>query len=309
MFLVVFLYMVIASTFTVGKLGLQYLQPIFLIAARMLIGGSLLLGYLCFFKRSLLKLKKEHLWLFASVILFHIFFAFVAEFWALQYLSSSKVCLFYNLSPFISALFSYFWFTEKMTIKKFAGLMIGFFGFLPVLIFGSGYDEQTSSAFLFFSWPELAMLFSVVCASFGWIVVRKLGRYGYSVLAINGIGMLGGGMLAFITSLIVEGVPKIHPVSGIFMQDVMASIGFILALVFLANVVFYNLYGILLQQYTATFLSFAGFLTPLFAALFGWFFIGESVSWPFFVTVVFVLFGLYIFYAEELRQGYITSKR
>jgi len=308
MFLVAFLYMVIASTFTIGKLGLQYLQPIFLVSARMLIGGSLLLGYLYLFKRSSLTFKKEHLSSFISIILFHIFFAFVAEFWALQHLSSSKVCLFYNLSPFISALFSYFWFAEKMTTKKFIGLAIGFCGFFPVLIFGSGY-EAAPSRFLFFSWPEVAMVFSVVSASYGWIVVRKLGRQGYSILAINGVGMLGGGVLALATSFFFEGVPKVTLVSGFVLKDVAVAAGYLLLLIFLANVLFYNLYGMLLQRYTATFLSFAGFLTPLFAAIFGWLFIGESVSWSFFLTVALVLCGLYIFYVEELRQGYIIHKK
>ena len=111
MFLVAFLYMVIASTFTIGKLALHYLQPMFLIGLRMIVAGTLLVGYLYFFKRSALKLKKEHLLDFVAIVLFHIFFAFVAEFWAMQYLNSSKICLFYNLSPFVSALFSYFWFS------------------------------------------------------------------------------------------------------------------------------------------------------------------------------------------------------
>jgi len=300
MFLVAFLYMVIASTFTIGKLALNYVQPVFLIGVRMTLAGTLLLGYLYFFKRSALKFSKKHLFDFAAIILFHIFFAFVAEFWAMQFLNSSKVCLFYNLSPFISALFSYFWFSEKMTLKKLAGLLIGFFGFLPILISG-GLEEP----FLFFSWPELAMLFSVTCASFGWIVVRRLGRAGYSMLFVNGIGMFFGGLLSLGTSFVVEGMPALKTSAGFFTVDGAIVAGYTVLLVLFANVLFYNLYGYLLQRYTATFLSFAGFLTPLFAAIFGWFILGESVSASFFVTIGLVLAGLYFFYQEELRQGYI----
>ena len=158
---------------------------------------------------------------------------------------------------------------------------------------------------MFLSWPEIVMLFSVVSACFGWIMVRKLGRAGYSMLFINGVGMLGGGLLSFCTSFIFEGAPAFKTAVGNGLTDVAVVVGYIALLILLANVLFYNLYGYLLHKYTATFLSFAGFLTPLFAALYGWFFLGESVSSSFFLTIFFVLIGLYLFYQEELRQGYI----
>lgn len=307
MFLVAFLYMAIASTFTIGKLALQYLHPMLLIGLRMTLGGSFLLGYLYFFKRCAFTFKKEHLFDFIAIILFHIYFSFIAEFWALQYLSSAKICLFYNLSPFITAIFSYFWFSEKMTLKKMLGLSIGFFGFLPVLLAGES-SEVFSSSFLFFSWPELAMLFSVVSACFGWILVRKLGRAGYSMLTINGVGMFAGGILSFVTSFFIEGVPSLKMVTGSVGTTIGIALGYTMMLILLANVLFYNLYGHLLKHYTATFLSFAGFMTPFFAALFGWVFLGETVSRSFFLTILFVLIGLYLFYQEELRQGYIVKK-
>lgn len=305
MVLVAFLYMIIASTFTIGKLALQYLQPIFFVGIRMVLSGGLLLGYLYFFRYSQLVFRRKDRWLFFSIILFHIFFSFVAEFWALQYLNSSKVCLFYNLSPFIAAAFSYLWFAEKMTFKKFVGLTIGFCAFLPVFISNA---DAGGRAVWFLSWPELAMLLSVVSATYGWTVVRKLGRSGYSMFMINGIGMLGGGLLSLVVSFILEGWPKIRPVSGLLSMDVLAITGYTLLLILLANVLFYNLYGYLLHRYTVTFISFAGFLTPLFAAFYGWVLLGESVGVSFFATVFFVSLGLYMFYQEELRQGYIVPR-
>lgn len=307
MLLVAFLYMIIASTFTLGKLALQYMNPIFFIGVRMIVGGILLLAYLYFFRRSYLKFEKKYILDFIAIILFHIFFAFVSEFWALQRLSSSKVCLFYNLSPFITAIFSFFWFSERMTIKKIIGLLIGFFGFLPIVVFGNGLDN-ISNVIWFFSWPELSMLFSVICSSFGWILVRKLVNNGYSVLMINGVGMLGGGILSFLTSLFIEGSPSIKSVSDNCTIDLFFALSYAILIILLANVVFYNLYGLLLKRYTATFLSFAGFLTPFFAAFYGWIFIGEQVGLSFFLTILFVFAGLYIFYQEELSQGYVISE-
>lgn len=305
MVLVAFLYMIIASTFTIGKLALRYLQPIFFIGVRMVLSGLLLLGYLYFFRRSQLIFRREDRWNFLTIILFHIFFSFVAEFWALQYLSSSKVCLFYSLSPFIAAIFSYLWFSEIMTFRKFLGLAIGFCAFLPVFISNT---DAGQSAVWFLSWPELAMLLSVVSATYGWTVVRQLGRSGYSMFMINGIGMLGGGLLSLVVSFLLKGWPTMHSVSGSLPRDLLAISGYTLLLILLANVVFYNLYGYLLHRYTVTFISFAGFSTPLFAALYGRVFLGESVGGSFFLTVFLVSIGLYIFYQEELRQGYIVSR-
>jgi drug/metabolite transporter (DMT)-like permease len=77
-------------------------------------------------------------------------------------------------------------------------------------------------------------------------------------------------------------------------------------MIFIANILFYNLYGYLLKRYTATFLSFAGFVTPLFAAYFEWLFFGALMPIEFFITIIIVGFGIYLFYQEELNQGYIV---
>lgn len=306
MMLVIFLYMIIASSFTIGKLGLQYLQPIFFVGIRMTLSGLLLLGYLYFFRRARLTIKKEHYKDMVSIILFHVFIAYVTEFWALERLSSSKACLFYSLTPFLAAIFSYFWFSERMTIRKWIGLGVGFFSFFPVLVLGG--QSEGSSIFGAFSLPELAMMISVISSTYAWIVVRKLGQQGYSMFMINGIGMLGGGLLALATSAIFEGAPKLLSVAGSWSTDFLMMSLYLALLILLSNVIFYNLYGYLLQRYTVTFISFVGFLTPLFAAFYGWLFLGESVSTSFFVTLLFVSFGLYIFYQEELRQGYIVKR-
>ena len=58
----------------------------------------------------------------------------------------------------------------------------------------------------------------------------------------------------------------------------------------------------LLKKYSATFMSFTSFLSPLFAALYGWAFFQEIISWHFYVSAVIVFTGLYIFYQDELRK-------
>jgi drug/metabolite transporter (DMT)-like permease len=299
--------MLFASTFTIGKVVLNYLQPIFFIGFRMSVGGILLLGYLYLFKKNKIQLKKQHFWLFAQITIFHIFIAYIAEFWALQYLTSFKAAIIYNLSPFLAAIFAFLFFSEKMTIKKWIGLLVGFFGFFLVLANGKSPGEVKMNAFGFLSWPEIIMLLAVCSSVYGWTIFKKLSNLGYSSIMINGFGMLTGGILALFTSFLFEGpsLLKFSPSSLIF--EIWVVLGYSLLLILIANIVCYNLYGHLLKKYSITFLSFAGFFTPLFAALFGTIFLKEIPSIYFFLALMFISSGLYIFYQEELRLGYIKK--
>ena len=76
----------------------------------------------------------------------------------------------------------------------------------------------------------------------------------------------------------------------------------LIAVVLISNIVCYNLYGYLLKKYTATFVSFAGFMGPLFTALYGWILLGETVTWHFYASSIIVFIGLYFFYQEELQD-------
>jgi drug/metabolite transporter (DMT)-like permease len=64
----------------------------------------------------------------------------------------------------------------------------------------------------------------------------------------------------------------------------------------------------LLRRFTATFVSFAGFTTPLFTAILGWFFLGETVTMSFYLSTIVVFSGLYLFYQDELQKGVVAGK-
>ncbi len=132
--LVFLLYMLFASTFTFSKAVLLYATPIFFIGVRMVVAGIILLLYYYFFSRKRQFFKKKDWGLFTQIILFHIYLAYVFEVKALVYVTSSKACLLYNLSPFVTALFSYFLFKERLTRVQWLGLFIGFDAFLPLFI-------------------------------------------------------------------------------------------------------------------------------------------------------------------------------
>ena len=269
----------------------------------MLLGGMIILAFLALFKRKDLRLKKHH---FFPLILFAItavYLSNIFEFWGLQYLTAAKACFIYSLSPFLSALFSYFQFREKISSKKLLGLVIGFIGFIPVLLNQSG-AEQLLGGISFLSWAEISLIIATVTAVYGWILLRKLGKEEeVSPLMANGTSMFLGGIFALGHSFLTENWNPL-PVTNYpgFLQGV-------LLMILISNLFCYNLYGWLLKHFTATFLSFAGLTTPLFAAFFGWIILGETVSWTFFLSVGIISIGLWLVYAEELRLGYIVRRR
>jgi drug/metabolite transporter (DMT)-like permease len=294
MVLVALLYLICASTFTISKAALAVSEPIFYTGVRMLTAGLLFLLY-HWVKHRKWGIKREHYPLFLGGVGVYIFGAYVADNVALKYLCTAKACFFYNLSPFITALFSYWFFKERMTFKKWLGMGIGFLGFVPMLM--QGECEATTVR----GWPEFLLLIAVICSVYGWIIVRQLVKtHGYSSEIVNGISMAGGGLLALGASTLFETWQPV-PVS-----DWHQFILYTVLIMVVSNLIFSTMYTNLLKVYTATFLSFAGFTAPLFAAFLGWLFLGEQAAWDIVPSTILVLFGLYIFYKEELRQGYLA---
>lgn len=295
MWLVFLMYALFASIFTVAKATLEYASPFFLIGSRMAVAGALIIAYQFFFNRSALQWRRSYWKSLLSVIVFNFYLTNIFEFWGMQFVTSSKACFIYNLSPFVSAFLMYFLFTEKLSRWKWLGLIVGFIGMLPILMSGDQSEDQLGSV-LFFSWPEISLLFAVVCSAYGWISVRKLCDLKCSPLTVNGIGMFFAGILALIHSYVVEPWEPV-PVSA--WEPVLKGS---LYMMIISNLLAYNLYSYLLKRFSVTFMSLAGSLTPLFAILFGTLFLGEPLTWSFFISLPVVLAGLYMFHLEEIKQ-------
>lgn len=297
MLILLFAYALMGLTFSLGWSVMRYTQPFFCIGFRMTLAGILLLGYQYLRARGKLHINRADIRLFVQAMFFHIYLAYVAEFSAFQEVSGAKVALIYNMTPFLTALVAYLVLKEKMSMRKWVGLIIGFAGFTPTLL--SHVPTEVASGQLFFlSYAEIKILISAISSAYGWILVKQLVRERkYSTITVNGVAMLGGGIFALISSIFFEGWCPV-PVTawGPFFTQV-------LALIILANLISYNIFGSLMRVYSATFIAFVGFSTPLFAALYDFFFFGQKVPMSFFLTIMLVFIGLYIFYQAELREA------
>jgi drug/metabolite transporter (DMT)-like permease len=167
------------------------------------------------------------------------------------------------------------------------------------MLISTSSQELQLSEFLFLSWPELAVLISVAASAYSWIIMRKLVHHkNYSPVMVNGITMSIGGMGALLTAIYAEGPLTIADPPHFF--------GWLGLVILISNIICHNMYGYLLKKYTATFLSFAGFLSPLFTALYGWAFLQEEITPAFFISTVIVFIGLLLFYQDELLQQQST---
>lgn len=301
---IIIMYATWTSVFSLGKLTLLYSPPIFLTAARMLLAGVILTGFCLIFKRSSFKMGLKS-WLSIGVLsVFSIYLTNVFEFWGLQHLSSAKTCFIYSLSPFFAAFFSYLHFKEKMTKRKWLGMAIGFLGFIPVLFTQTG-SEDTIGGFFIFSWPELAIMGAALCSVYGWVLLRLAVKdQNIPTILANGTSMLIGGSIALVHSLMIDTYNPL-PVAG---ENMTYFVQGIVIMTLVSNIICYNLYGYLLKRFTATFLSFMGLLSPIFASFTGWLLLGEAPSLTIFISTGIVSLGLWIVYQAELQQGYILKK-
>lgn len=300
MYLVVLLYALFASLFALQKELLTFAEPFFTVGFRMSLAGIILLIW-SFITKQHTVIKLSHVKHLILLTLLNIYITNICEIWGIKYMGAAKPCLMYSLSPFLAALIAFIVLKETLSIKKWLGLAIGFIGILPILFLHTQ-DEFKSGQILIFSYAEIAMLFGIICNVCGWIILKKvLKEYHYSPVFANGISMLCGGVLALLHSFIAGENWQPIPVSNLepfLINTVIICI--------ISNLIGYNLYGALLKKFSATFMSFAGLITPVFASLFAFIFFREQISWHFFAAMLMFAGGLKIFHQEEL---YTTSKQ
>lgn len=295
MILILLLYTILASTFTIGKILLTFLPPFFLIGLRMVFSGIVLLTGYYFFSKEKVKIQRNDWYMLFVISCIHILIPYASEFIALKSIAPSCAALMFNLSPFFSALFSYWYFSEKMTKTKWVGATISFSG----LIYFVGPSSFCLGNIFDLDFSYGLLLVGVATSSLAWVMIRQFVKNkNYSILLINGVAMLLGGLESFAASYLYGEV-----VDFPWQQKTM-FFGLFLIIVLFANV-FYNFYGYLLKKYSATFLSFMGIATPLITAFFDWLFLGIHIHFNFFITLILISIGVYIFYKEELKQGYI----
>jgi drug/metabolite transporter (DMT)-like permease len=80
-------------------------------------------------------------------------------------------------------------------------------------------------------------------------------------------------------------------------------------MIFISNIICYNLYGYLLKWFSETMISFFDLLSPLYASINAYLFLEVPFHPIILVSTVLVSVGLFIVYRIELKQGYILASK
>ncbi|MEC8307141.1 MAG: DMT family transporter [Chlamydiota bacterium] len=297
LFLVILMFGVWSTTFSIGKLSLLHASPIFSVGVRMVVASLLIVSYLAIRSPSVLKIKRHHVVPLLGLGLVAIYLANTLEFIGLDQISATKTCFLYGLSPIFSALFSYIQLKEKITPRKTIGTLLGFLAFVPNLLL-----EGTNFSF---GWGEISVLGAVITAMYGWVLMRSLMKTGgLSPLTANAYSMMIGGILSLFHSRIYEDwSPWPVKEEGFMIWAISTSV-----ILLLSQIISYNAYGFFLKKMTATFLSLVGLLSPFFVALSSWLLLREPPPWILLGSTLVVIVSLYLAYEPEIKGHAIPEK-
>ena len=293
MLLVIATFALFSSIFTVAKPTLDSGGLFFLLGTRMVVAALLIGLYLLWKRPHVLRLSRSLIIMVLITGTLNFFVTNVFEFLGLAHLPSWKTCFIYNFSPFICAFLSLLLLGERMNGQRWLGLLVGSFGIS--MIFWPDASGMLAGLWTL-GWPEISVLLAVTVSQLGWTLMRKMRLEGVDPLAANCYGMALAGLLCLGVSGATESWQPIPIWDGWT-----AGWGTTYMLI-VSNLLAYNLYAGLLQRFSSTFLALAGGMTSLFAALWGWLFLGEVVHWIMLPAACIGTAGLMIYYRQELQQ-------
>lgn len=258
-----------------AKLANVGFSPIFLSLARSAIGGLIIFGW-CRYRG--VRLFERDGTLMAGIVVGLLFgIEFLLVFVGLEYTTVARGTLMLNSMPFWVLIGAHFLLGERMSLQKWAGLVLAFAG--VVVVFSDRLSSQGSQAFA----GDLMLLLAGIFWAATTLVIRatKLADVGSEKLLLYQLGM---------ASLIA--VPLL-PAAGPVFRDVSA--------VPIAAVLFQAIYVVaftyivwfwLLRRYPAAGLSSFAFLTPAFGVLFGGTLLGEPLSGRIFLALGLIVCGI-----------------
>lgn len=289
----------LAAGITANKYILYFLNPMWFVALRMSISGTVLIAYNIYRMgdRSWGRFLKDWKLLLLIAICTTLLPALLKAF-GLKYMFAAKSTLLGSIDPFVTSILAYFILGESLTWRKALGIGLGFIGLIIVALSRTP-PEVNWELFYRISYPEIAVVVASIISRYGWMRAQKLLKSErYAPSEINGAIMMISGLAGF--GLVAISQEPLYATPSIPFTAVVAF-G---ATIMLANVFGYILYARLLKSHSATLISLAGFLVPLLVALFAYLCLSEPLDLSFFIASAIIFSGLVLVYCDpqgELR--------
>lgn len=233
---------------------------------------------ICQIKKLKIPTDKRSLILFACIGALNGLVPFTLIGWGQQTVDSAVTALLLTTSPFVTLLLSHYMTgDDRFSWNRLLGLLIGFIG--VVLLFGQEILLSGNSSF-----GMLAIMFAAACYSLSAMLIRKLSH-------LPSLVIVTGSLLI----MCIIAVPLLLLLYPPWQQE--TSTRSVLALAFLAvfpTAVAYVLRAHIVRVNGAVFMSNAGYLIPLFAALWSWLFLDEVPKAIMWVAMALIFAGIYL---------------
>lgn len=262
--------------FVAGKIGVTDSPPLILLAARFLLAGSLILGFIAL--RGGWSMLPRDMAAFAVIGIANNALYLGLGYTGLKTISAGLGGLIVSANPIFTAVLAALFLGESLTWRKVAGLLLGIGGVAMIVWHRAGVGTDSADGILF----TLASLASIVA---GTILFKVLAPKG-SLWVGNGIQNLSAGLVL---------IPFAAAYSS--MSDIVPSwrlLGAFAYLVLLGSILAYVLWFHLLKVCGATAASAYHFLMPPLGMLFAWMVLGEHVAAWDLLGIVPVALGIYL---------------
>lgn len=196
-------------------------------------------------------------------------------YWGEQFISSGMTAILNASLPFFSMIFAALFVGETITLRKIAGLVIGFCGVLLLFVDGLSTFHMNKL------WGQLSIIFSAIVYALAGVYMKK--RSAVNPFEAVMIQMFCSALILLAVALPVEDLNNIS-----FSVPTVAAF---LYLSFVGSALAFYLYNQLILRMEVSQLSYVSMITPGIATAVGVLFLGEQVYWRTAAGMTLILMG------------------
>lgn len=276
------------SSFAIGKIGLEYISPLFLVGLRFSIAGIIMALFVI--KKPLPNRFLDWGKMFI-VGFFQTAGVMGCIFLSLRTIPAGETSILTFINPLLVVVLGTVFIGTKYQLSQWLGVVIGFLGVVITL----GFHIQLK-------FGVILGLGSAVSWSISTILIKKWGKQ-FNIWVLTAYQMLFGGVL-----LLLIGVTLERPI----LKLNTSSIFIILWLAIMASIVQFSGWFYLLNRGDPGKISAFLFLAPLFGVLSGWMMLGEIIKWYVYVGGILIFLGIFLvnwtFSNQKHNRGAIKTK-
>jgi len=256
--------------FPIGKIGLGYAPPFFLMAIRYLLAGGL--QALLAMGKPLPRGSKQ--WLQVAIIgLLQSAGVMGCVYYSMRWITSGESAILTFVNPLLVIILGSVFTGSVYRTREWTGVAIGFIGVF--VTFGARMEINAGTFICFMG----AVFFAAAT-----LLVKRWGQV-FRMEVLSAYQMLAGGIGLLLLSAVAE-----HP----YFNVTVTSLAVVLCLVILCSIVQFSLWFYLLRKgdpgKTSSFL----FLAPFFGVLSSWLLLGEQVRWYVALGGTFICGGVFL---------------